>query len=293
MQTSIFSHQGPRPYQEDSASVDYNTIAGIHGSYLMQATVADGVGAESGGAEAGQLVTRVMPQRVVEQLRDCEGDLTHEVMAAAGKQAAVDVYPSVGRDIQSRAGFERAATTLLHVMYWWGIAIVTAIGDSAAWLYKPRTRRVQPVNRLHKLVDVYVLRGEISDEEARVHPQRNVVTTAVGVKGAIRIDQYAKDVEEGDVIVLMSDGVSESIPPEQAADIIRQAILHNAFSTVAQGLVQAALTAGSRDNCTAVALLIEPSDVPVKRPVSAETLAIGLETRLHERLARKENHHED
>lgn len=288
MQTSLYSTKGHRPYQEDSAGIRRDLMATWSTKELVQAIVADGVGGNAGGAEASMDVCQALPRRVVEILQTHDGELTHEVVANAGKQAAVGMNRDVRERIQSQAGLERAATTLVDGVIWCGIAFFTTIGDSAAWLIRGRSQEVEPINRLHKLVDDAVIRGEIAAEEAADHPQRNVVTSVVGISGAPRFEQHARDLEAGDVVVLMTDGVSECVTHQQAARAVKRAIRRNAFSDVATDLVNAALDAGSRDNCTAIALLVEPSDIPAERPVPAETLAIGLETQLQKNLANKE-----
>ena len=93
-------------------------------------------------------------------------------------------------------------------------------------------------------------RGELTEEEARIHPRKNVLTRAVGVENDILVDTGRFAIEPGDVLLLATDGLMNMVPE---AEMI--AILSRQEGNAAQALVDAALASGGRDNVTAIVVV--------------------------------------
>jgi len=129
------------------------------------------------------------------------------------------------------------------------------VGDSRAYL--SRDGELRQITDDHSLVEELVRGGELTPEQAEVHPQRSIITRALGIDPQIDVDVYPIELRAGDRILLCSDGLTTMVRPEEIASILgREPDPRRA----AQLLVDAANAAGGEDNITAV--IVEAVEVP-------------------------------
>ena len=134
---------------------------------------------------------------------------------------------------------------------------VANVGDSRTYLLRKGELRQVSVD--HSYVQDLVAHGYVSREEARTHPQRNIVTRALGIDRSVLVDTFVIETMPGDRFVLCSDGLVDEIDDEALASISRS----NPDPTMcAQRLVAAAKTAGGRDNITVIVVDFEEANVP-------------------------------
>jgi protein phosphatase len=205
--------------------------------------VADGMGGHAGGDVASAIVVEEF-----EALAGTAYDSDTAVRAIAGALEACQ------RRIEEHAagGVGRAApgTTVAGALlvergqpFW----LVFNLGDSR--VYRVRDGELSQVSRDHSLVQDLVDSGEISEEEVAGHPERHVITRALGGPGATDADLFRLGLDEVDRLLLCTDGVNGLV--DDAA--IRQVLADQADpSAAARALVAAALDAGGEDNATAV-----------------------------------------
>jgi protein phosphatase len=129
---------------------------------------------------------------------------------------------------------------------------IAHVGDSR--LYVLRDGELAQITDDHSLVGELVRRGQISAEEAEEHPQRSIITRALGPEQEVVIDHYTWPVRDGDVYLLCSDGLTSMIADEKVAEILRGA---DGLTTAGQRLVEAANAAGGRDNITVILFRVE------------------------------------
>jgi PPM family protein phosphatase len=122
------------------------------------------------------------------------------------------------------------------------------VGDSRAYLL--RGARLEQLTDDHSLVAELVRRGELSPQAAEVHPQRSVITRALGTDPDVDVDAFSVDVQAGDVFLICSDGLSDMVDGEQIEAIMNTH--RDDLDAIAKALVQAANRAGGEDNITAV-----------------------------------------
>ena len=145
------------------------------------------------------------------------------------------------------------------------------VGDSRA--YRLRGDALEQVTNDHSLVAELVRRGELSPEEAEVHPQRSVITRALGTDPDIDVDTFTVDAEPGDVYLICSDGLSDMVDRGELESIMRDRRAN--LDDMAKALVQAANRAGGEDNITAVLFEIadgEMSQEPEEATAEQATL---------------------
>lgn len=132
------------------------------------------------------------------------------------------------------------------------------VGDSRGYLV--RAGNISQVTVDHSLVEDLVQQGSIDREDALVHPQRNIVTRALGIAANVVVDTFAVEVKPGDRIILCSDGLSNEIDDAQIAKL---AVASDDPAVLAQTLVDAAVEAGGKDNVTVAVLIVtEDGEVP-------------------------------
>jgi PPM family protein phosphatase len=202
--------------------------------------VADGMGGHEAGEVASGLCVRALAQ--LPQL------VTGERTATAG---VVQQYlASADESIRSATG-SRAGTTLsgvvvveqMGVPYW----LVMNIGDSRT--YRLSQGRLAQVSVDHSEVQELVESGEITAEEAAVHPRRHVVTRALGAGDETEADYWLLPIEEGDRVMVCSDGLNGELTDAQMMEIL--STVEDPQEAV-DALIQAALRRGGRDNITVI-----------------------------------------
>ncbi len=214
---------------------------GNEDAYLVEPplyAVADGMGGHRGGEVASQLALETI------------ADLFRK-----GDVPLVDQVRRANRAVFERSGEDRSVagmgTTLTAALVHGEQAHVLHVGDSRAYLL--RAGAFRQLTEDHTLVNRMVKAGEITPEEAEVHPHRNVITRSLGTEADVDVDEQEVGLLDGDQLVLCSDGLTGMLSEGQI-----QAILEAATSAqeAADRLVRAANRAGGVDNITVVVLSI-------------------------------------
>jgi protein phosphatase len=204
--------------------------------------VADGMG----GAQAGEVASKIAVDAFADGLPD-QGS-AEERLAAVAHTANQRIYEL------SRAQSERAGmgTTLTAAYLGENDLAIAHVGDSRAYLFRDGglTRLTQD----HSLMAELIRRGKLTEEEAADHPQRSIITRALGPEPDVDVDTWTYPVKAGDVILLCSDGLTSMISEARVAEILRTA---PSLNRAAQALIDDANRAGGRDNITVILFRLE------------------------------------
>src|SRR5262249_2070119 len=130
------------------------------------------------------------------------------------------------------------------------------VGDSRAYLI--RAGAMEQVTEDHSLVNELLKSGKLSPEEAESHPQRSVITRALGTDPDVDVDTFTIEAENGDVFLLCSDGLTDMVDEQQILDLVEEN--RPDMDAALQALVRAANRGGGEDNITVVAF--EITDAP-------------------------------
>jgi protein phosphatase len=207
--------------------------------------LADGMG----GAQAGEVASQTAVDVFSAQGGLPDGPGTYEErLAALVAQANVQVHAQAQSDEQ----FAGMGTTLTVAYVGEDDLAIAHVGDSR--FYVLRDGELTQLTDDHSLVGELVRRGQISAEEAEDHPQRSIITRALGIEGEVVVDHFSWPVRDGDVFLLCSDGLTGMVPDARVAQIIGGA---PDLSTAATQLVAAANEAGGRDNITVILFRVE------------------------------------
>jgi protein phosphatase len=216
--------------------------------------VADGMG----GAQAGEVASRLAAETFAGGLPD--GGTPEQRLEVRVRDANTRIH-DVSREDRALNGMG----TTLTAAYLDGDELALAhVGDSRAYLM--RDRELTRLTRDHTLVDELVRRGELTEQEAAEHPQRSIITRALGPEPDIDIDLHTHPMQPGDVLLLCSDGLTGMISEDEVAQILGGAA---SLGNAGRALVQAANDAGGRDNITVVLFRLE--DVGARAPADAPT----------------------
>lgn len=198
--------------------------------------VADGMGGHAAGEVASEITTSLLAEQVP-QTADAES-LGRAVEAA---NLAIIKAAEEGR---GRAGM---GTTCTAAILDGERLVIAQVGDSRAYLM--HQGKLQQLTRDHSLVAMMVEAGQLTHEEARVHPRRSVITRALGTDPATKPDLYEIDVQAGDRLLLCSDGLYGMVEDEQIAALMNRTADPQ---RCASQLVNEAIAAGGADNITVV-----------------------------------------
>ncbi|HEX8075353.1 MAG TPA: Stp1/IreP family PP2C-type Ser/Thr phosphatase [Thermoleophilaceae bacterium] len=226
--------------------------------------VADGMG----GARAGEVASRM----AVEAFDDSGADASpEEMLSRVAREANRRIYEAAQGDSE-HAGM---GTTLTAAVVSGREVAVGHVGDSR--LYRLRDGRLERLTDDHSLVEELVRQGRLSPEEAENHPQRSIITRALGPEPEVDVETFTHPGRDGDVYLLCSDGLSGMVAEEDMAAIVRDS---PSLDEAARELVDAANRNGGRDNITVLLFRLasegdddeESGDTP-----SEGTMALGPE----------------
>lgn len=203
--------------------------------------VADGMGGHAAGEVASEIAVETIvaaapPHADAQGLADAVAEANREVMAAS-------------HDGRGREGM---GCTVTAAMLEGERLIIAQVGDSRAYLLHKGL--LQQVTRDHSLMTELIEAGEITPEEARVHPKRSVITRALGSDPLMQPDIYELNVEAGDRLLLCSDGLSTMLTDNRIADTLNR--IGDAQRCASQ-LVNEAIEAGGYDNVTVIVVDID------------------------------------
>ena len=206
--------------------------------------VADGMG----GHKAGDYASMHTVDRFVEVIRELGEE--HGVQDAINEAVtAANAY--IYQRSRENSNLSGMGTTLVLASCIGNEAIVANIGDSR--LYLVNDDAMTQITRDHSLVEEMVTLGGIDREMARNHPDKNIITRAVGVKEKVAADFFEVDLTKGDKLLLCSDGLTNMLSDEEIYQIIQN---NKELEQAAKALVDAANENGGRDNIAVV--LVEP-----------------------------------
>jgi PPM family protein phosphatase len=206
--------------------------------------VADGMG----GAQAGEVASQLAVTQFTGELPGEDGDGAERRLALAVRQANAEIHALSERDVR-RAGM---GTTLTAAYVGRGEVSFAHVGDSRA--YRVRHGELERITEDHSLVEELLRQGRLTEEEAEEHPQRSIITRALGPEPDVEVDTVTVAAEDGDVYLLCSDGLTSMLGESTIAEILRDA---PDITVAAEQLVAAALDAGGRDNVTVVLFRVE------------------------------------
>ncbi len=205
------------------------------------AVVCDGMGGVSGGQIASSICVEKVSEAIKRGYRDNMNLSSAKNLLSTAINAA---NSAVFKEAQENIELKGMGTTVVAVIVLGRLAVVAHVGDSRAYLIN---EDIKAVTKDHSFVQLLVDTGKITEEEAKVHPDRNVITRAVGIEHVVDVEIDVVDINSGDKLLICTDGLNGYVSD---ADILKVVNEYGDSST--EKLVETANNAGGRDNVTVV-----------------------------------------
>ena len=242
--TAVATHTGrKRRHNEDA--------------YVLQPplfAIADGMG----GARAGEVASRLAAAAL--QSGEVDGN---------GKERVTALIQAANRSVYERSSQDAEVagmgTTMTVALVEDATVTLGHVGDSRAYIL--RDGELEQLTDDHSLVAELVRGGKLSAEEAEHHPQRSVITRALGTDPDVDVDTFTVEAEDGDVFVLCSDGLTDMVGDDEIGRVLADS--RENLKEAAEELVRRANKAGGQDNITVVAFEMtdEPDEQTLERTV--------------------------
>jgi serine/threonine protein phosphatase PrpC len=218
--------------------------------------VADGMGGAQAGEVASQLAASALTSAGAASSGGPPTGRRHGHRGMAGLERVDALIQEANRRIYDRATSDPSASgmgTTMTVALVEGMTVAIGhVGDSRAYLVRGQT--MEQLTEDHSLVNELLKSGKLSVEEAQVHPQRSVITRAVGTDPDVDVDAFTIEAEDGDVFLLCSDGLTDMVEDEEILELVYRD--RDNLERAVKALVAAANRGGGEDNITAVAFRI-------------------------------------
>ena len=215
------------------------------------ALVCDGMGGAKGGREASQGACNVIENVFQEQYAQCGAGQEEAFLKKALIYANRFVFQKASHE-ESLAGM---GTTAVCALVRGGTVYLCHAGDSRAYLF--RAGKLTQLTHDHSYVQELVDCGTITVEEAEHHPQKNIITKALGVDYRLEPEFTSEKLQKGDVLLLCTDGLTNMVPVDQMEKLLVQGPFHD----TPDRLIEAANANGGSDNITALLLAVDPTEV--------------------------------
>lgn len=205
--------------------------------------VADGMGGHNSGELASKMMCTIVKQFIISEY-DPDMDYMEmaELIRTAFAEANLEIYRA-----SKKSGNEGMGTTATLAFIYDGKLITAHVGDSRC--YKITDNSITQLTADHSYVNELVRNGQITEEDARSHPNKNLITRAIGTEISVKVDMDIKTYM-GETILLCSDGLTNMISDEQILDTVKE---NEELEDAVKKMVELANKKGGSDNITVLA----------------------------------------
>lgn len=216
--------------------------AGTFKSGAVWAVVCDGMGGVSGGSVASEMCAETVAAHIKKAFRaNMTVKSIKNLLCSAIIAANIEVFET-GRENNDLKGM---GTTIVAAIISGGFSVIAHVGDSRAYIVNDEIRQI---TKDHSIVQYMIDSGKITSQQAKTHPDRNIITRAIGVDAVVDVDIDVEDVADGNVLLICTDGLTGYVSDSDMFDLIK----NTDFNNSAKVLVKKASENGGRDNITAV-----------------------------------------
>lgn len=211
--------------------------------------VADGMG----GHRAGDFASRFTVEVLAEEVQNCKETHPETILGNSIQAANERLLEEAEKDnrLEGMGTTLVAATILDHVLYF------ANVGDSRLYLIN---KEIRQLSKDHSMVEEMVRLGGLTEEEAKHHPDKNIITRAIGVKQKVEPDFFEYRLKGGDIILMCSDGLTNMVDDDEIFQIVKSA---RDIVEAVESLIQRANENGGSDNIGVVLAQPYPDEVSV------------------------------
>jgi len=213
------------------------------GSFQNLLIAADGMG----GHKAGDHASKLCVENIVKSIPAC----IHNTPVTVFNEAIMSANKAVYEEAKRNPQYEGMGTTVVACTLQDRTLYVANIGDSRLYLISDG---IKQITSDHSLVEEMVKNGNITEREARIHPQKNIITRALGIDDQVRADYFEISVETSDIILLCTDGLTNMIEDDDIEYIVKHS---GSMEKAVNLLVSKANENGGYDNITVILAVID------------------------------------
>lgn len=215
--------------------------SGMISDELVWSVVCDGMGGVHGGDVASEMAVLTISSVLSESLSEMKTDEEiKDVMLKSVFDANGAIYMKSRKDKNLR----NMGTTVVVCVLSGQELYVVHVGDSRAYIVKEK--EIQQVTTDHSIVQSMLDNGEISEIEAKNHPQKNIITRALGVDSQVEPDYFHTKIDQEDLVLLCTDGLTNCVEDSEIYDVCK----NNPFKFIPEALVKISNNHGGNDNIT-------------------------------------------
>ena len=196
--------------------------------------VADGMGGHKAGDFASKYTVEVLEEELKHSIKEGPEEILKDAIGTANRK----LIEAAGKDIK----LEGMGTTLVVATVIDRTLYFANVGDSRLYLIN---KDIHQLSRDHSLVEEMLRLGGINEEEAKHHPDKNIITRAIGVKDDVEADFYEYSLKKGDIILMCTDGLTNMLEDEEIFSVIKGS---RDIVEAGQNLVERANANGGKDN---------------------------------------------
>lgn len=250
MNTFKYTHIGLRSTNQDYVELFYNKK-----NHLL-AVLCDGMG----GHKAGDIASEMAVLQLGNEWSKTAFETSDETCEWLTKQINIE-NQRIYRVSKSYSDLQGMGTTLVTAAFMDDEIVVGNIGDSRAYQWKAAEQALHLVTTDHSFANELRLRGQITEEEAKTHSQRHMLTRSIGVFDKVKVDFFQLEKGTTDMLLLCSDGLSNGLSQQEIKEIVS---VNDSLEHKAKKLTESALNNGSTDNIT-VCLIETNKDETIRK----------------------------
>ena len=209
--------------------------------------VADGMGGHKGGEVASALAVKILESSIKGEI-ESKQFVPETALVTAFQKAASKVYEKSRENQMELAGM---GTTLVSGLFRKNKAFLANVGDSRGYLF--RTPHLWRITEDHSVVNEQLKRGLISEEQAFLLEDTNIITRSIGFVPDVEVDVFERELRSKDIFLFCSDGLSSMVSDEKMSEILR----NHPPEKLTEQLLQKALDAGGDDNVSIIVIAPE------------------------------------
>ncbi len=204
------------------------------------AVVCDGMGGASAGDIASKTAVDIISHYIVNSYSpSMDSEDIIKLVGNAIVSANIEIYDLALKEENLKGMGTTAVVSIIHD----GVAVICNIGDSRAYLIN---EQITQITRDHSVVQTLVETGRISPEQAKIHPEKNVITRALGVEENVLCDNYVIELKKDDKLLLCTDGMSNYVSEQKIFNIVK----NNDIDKIPDLLINESNKGGGKDNIT-------------------------------------------
>ena len=223
-----------RAMNQDSVYCNENSVGGFQNLFI----VADGMG----GHKAGDYASKLCVEKMAESIKNSESITPVTTLEEAVKVANNAVLAEAKANVE----YDGMGTTMVACTVMDNTLYIANIGDSRLYIISDD---IKQITNDHSWVDEMVKKGELTESQARIHPQKNIITRALGIDETVHADYFEVDVKPDDKILMCSDGLTNMVEDDDIEYIVRHS---SSIEKAVDSLVEKANENGGKDNITVI-----------------------------------------